>query len=217
MTSADCKEFYQLWLLSCENSAGSKSPCDSAIEMAYNDLIEYDMGLVAAALTYHRKTNEFPPTVANIVRIITDTSRIKSLHLSADEAWAECPVDERHSAVWTAQIGQAYYISEEVQGDLQAKRMAFKAAYDRIVNEAVRRGIRPQWVLSAGTDEVLKQEALQRAIDFGRITPSYAVNVAGYIPRAKTAQEALEYLSKTASSEKAKQAIYNLKLLLGAA
>lgn len=216
MTEHDFNNFKLLWLGTCEASANSKLPSDIAVTLIFDDLRDYSLDVIKAALAIHRKTNSFAPTPASIIAIVNDNSRIKALHLSADEAWALCPKSEADSVVWTAQIGKAYYIAQDAGGNETAKRMAFKAAYERVVNEAVRHGVKPHWVLSSGTDKMLKDRALQEAIELGRITPNYARQVAGYIQRAKTPSEAIAYIEKDASTEAAKQAIQNLKLLLGA-
>jgi hypothetical protein len=91
----------------------------------------------------------------------------------ANEAWAISlrSRDERDTVVWTQECAEAFAIASSVLegGDEVGARMAFKAAYERLV-EASRAAARPvQWIKSIGHDPTLREAPITEAVRAGRL------------------------------------------------
>lgn len=93
----------------------------------------------------------------------------------ADEAWALAvdTFDEAASVCVTEEILLAAAAAAPVweRGDRVGARMAFKAAYERLVAERRRQGQAPHWRLSLGWDPAQRTDAAQRAVAAGRLPP----------------------------------------------
>ena len=101
----------------------------------------------------------------------------------ADEAWAIAmrADDEAVTVVWTDEISQALTAARPVlaNGDEVGARMAFKAAYSRLVTKA-RKELRPvRWVASLGHDVAQREDALHQAVTQGQLP---APHVAALLP-----------------------------------
>lgn len=111
----------------------------------------------------------------------------------ADEAWAIAlqAQDENRTVVWNEDIATAAGIARPIldAGDEVGGRMAFKAAYIRIVKEA-RAALRPaRWMPSLGLDPTQREDALQRAVTAGLLP---APHVAGLLPPPTTENAAAD-------------------------
>ena len=93
---------------------------------------------------------------------------------SADEAWALGleTFDEAATVCVTDEILMASAAAAPVWeiGDKVGARMAFKAAYDRVVSERRVQGQRPRWQLSLGWDVARRALAAQAALAAGRLS-----------------------------------------------
>lgn len=101
----------------------------------------------------------------------------------ADEAWAIAmrADDEAVTVVWTEDIAAALSAARPIlaRGDEVGARMAFKAAYNRLVQKA-RSEFRPlRWVASLGHDIQQREEVLNSAVRLGQLP---APHVAGLLP-----------------------------------
>lgn len=101
----------------------------------------------------------------------------------ADEAWAIAmrADDEAVTVVWTDEISQALTAARPVlaRGDEVGARMAFKAAYGRLLTQA-RKELRPvRWVASLGHDVAQRDAVLQHAVELGQLP---APHVAALLP-----------------------------------
>lgn len=101
----------------------------------------------------------------------------------ADEAWAIAmrADDEAVTVVWTDDIAAALSAARPIlaRGDEVGARMAFKAAYNRLVQKA-RSEFRPlRWVASLGHDIQQREEVLNSAVRLGQLP---APHVAGLLP-----------------------------------
>lgn len=147
-----------------------------ALAMMANDLKEYSIELINAALVNVRKGKK-PFTLG---AIITEIDSLKpDGRLGADEAWAVYPHDEATSAVLTNEIAEAMQIARPLldEGDKIGARMAFKEAYTRIVNKNKNEGIAPKWFPSLGTDKNGREEVLKQAVQLGRLTQDHALSL----------------------------------------
>lgn len=114
----------------------------------------------------------------------------------ADEAWAvavQARLDDP-TVVWTRETAQAWAVASAVLelGDEVGARMAFKAAYERLVAEARRNGGPVQWEVSLGFDARLRQEALAQAVTRGQVSPERARQLA---PPEEVNQEVQQVVS----------------------
>jgi len=93
---------------------------------------------------------------------------------SADEAWALAlnALDESETVVWTDEAREAFSVARPVLegGDKVGARMAFKAAYERIISNARADKRRPAWDVSLGWDAQRREAVLQRAAIAGILT-----------------------------------------------
>jgi hypothetical protein len=142
-----------------------------AISMAFDLLKDHSINNVLGGLKAHcldPVRGQFPPKPADIIAQI---ERRMPQRVSADEAWTMLPHDESDTVVWTDEMAEAYSIAKK-EPDSTASRMAFRSAYDRIVERNKVQGIRPKWIYSVGWDTEKRCIALQAAIKQGRISAS---------------------------------------------
>lgn len=147
-----------------------------ALAMIANDLKEYPIGLINAALVNVRKGNK-PFTLG---AIITEIETLKpDGRLGADEAWAIYPHDEATSAVITNEIAEAMQVAYPIlqEGDKVGARMAFKEAYTRIVTKNKAEGVNPHWFPSLGSDKEGREHVLTQAVQLGRLTQDHALSL----------------------------------------
>jgi len=98
----------------------------------------------------------------------------------ADEAWAMLPMDESETVVMTEEMRDAWGIVRELieDGDRIAARMAFRDAYNRIVDKAKLDGKKPVWYASLGHDATRRDEVLAAAVRQGRLSEIHALSLA---------------------------------------
>jgi hypothetical protein len=99
-------------------------------------------------------------------------------HPNADEAWAIAilAADEANTVVWTEEIAGAYFRAASLlsgRGEETAARMAFKAAYDKLVTASRSAGLRTRWSATIGADESQRETALKEAVDAGKLALSW--------------------------------------------
>lgn len=102
---------------------------------------------------------------------------------AADEAWttALLALDESQTVIWTDETRQAFAIAKPCLDihDRVGARMAFKAAYDRLLADARARRTRVEWTASLGQDVECRRIALESAVLAGKIP---ATQAAGLLP-----------------------------------
>lgn len=163
MFDNDFQEFQKHWLACCQVAANSNRPNDFALNLIFEDLIEYPLEIVIYALRMHRKTDKFAPTVSDIERIIKDNYGLN--HPTADEAWAVVleSLDENKTVVWTQQMAEARAIAWNVyeESGLIAARMTFKEAYSRILKAT---HTPPRWDVCFGADKNDRIRVVEKAV-----------------------------------------------------
>lgn len=121
----------------------------------------------------------YPPTPAGILAQMTDAQA----WLAADEAWALCleSFDEAATVCVTDVILEAREAARPVwqDGDKIGARVAFRAAYERLVQTRRLEGRPVRWQLSVGWDAEGRERAALAAVAAGRLSSSA---VAGYLP-----------------------------------
>lgn len=121
----------------------------------------------------------FAPKPADVIARIADQDG----RPGADEAWAQCPLDEAVTTVWTDEARLAFFDGAYqvlADGDRIAARMAFKDAYQRHV-AAARRARRPvAWSVSLGHDVGGREAVLLSAVERGRLPREQVVGLLPY-------------------------------------
>ncbi|MFJ5320329.1 hypothetical protein [Pectobacterium parvum] len=145
------REFAEL--LKATLAVYGKDSSKSVIRLYWNAVGSFDIGLIRQALSQwitDPDQGRYAPKPADIIRNIQRLTGRPSW-VSANEAWAiALPAqDEANTLIWTAEIAQAWRVAEPIfsDGDRVGARMAFIAAYDRLVATAQSSGVLPQWTL----------------------------------------------------------------------
>ena len=153
-------------------------------KLYWEDLPARSFAQIEAAFHAHRRDPErgrFFPKPADLIakmQILRTDQRPE-----ADEAWALAldTFDEAATVCVTDEILAAVSASAPVwnSGDTVGARMAFKAAYGRLVSEGRANGQTPRWQLSLGWDAERRTVAAQDAVRSGRLT---AQQVRAHLP-----------------------------------
>ncbi|MGR9087308.1 MAG: hypothetical protein ACU841_09575 [Gammaproteobacteria bacterium] len=137
------------------------------LEIFWQLLQTYPLSAVEQAFRHHMRISRFFPTPAELISGLDDNNA----RLSADEAWALMPADESETVVWTDEMAEAHAVAFDLlaEGDTIGARMAFRAAYERLCREAIRQNRPVCWFVSLGHDKRKVAQALDRAVELGRI------------------------------------------------
>lgn len=142
---------------------------DGQVAMFFRAVAAHPIEAVQAALDAHVKDPQrgrFPPLPADVIAQIVGHAADDG-RPGADEAWATAlrGRDESVSIVWTAETAQAWDIARHVLalGDEVGARMAFREAYNRLVDDARRDRRRIDWRVSLGFDPAGRSAAIEQA------------------------------------------------------
>jgi hypothetical protein len=155
-------------------------PCSpNQIRLYFADLQRYTLRTIESALAaHHRDTTRgrFAPLPADLLAQI-ETAVANDGRPSEAEAWpmALRANDERHTVVWTAETAEAFGICRPVldAGDEVGARMAFKAAYSRLIAEARAKREPVRWSASLGHDQAQQDDTLRIAVEAGKLPAAY--------------------------------------------
>lgn len=140
---------------------------ENALAVMAKDLERYPLPAIEAALAKVRMSGRF--TLSAVAEAIAEQDG----RPGADEAWAIAvnASDESATVVWTEEIAEAFAAAKPVLdvGDKIGARMAFRAAYERIVEEARKAAAPTVWKVSLGFDSTKRVEALTRAVERKRL------------------------------------------------
>lgn len=154
----------------------------SAAAMLAEDLSSYPRPVLAAALSRVRTEHTGRLTPKAIIDRIDEAMG----RPAANEAWAIAvtALDERNTVVWTDEMAQAWDVARPIANgrDLVGARMAFIAAYERLVRTARDERRIPAVTVSIGWDGEGRAAAVEKAV------------LLGYLP-AEKAQEFLPALA----------------------
>lgn len=153
-----------------------------ALDVMVEDLVAYGVDAVRAALTRCRRECRGRMALADILDRLTAADG----RPDADEAWMTAlqAEDESATVVWSNETAQAFSIARpalEIRDKIGA-RMAFKAAYDRLVQDARERGEPAKWSASLGWDAEQRRNVQEAAVACNRLPASHA---AGLLPAPK--------------------------------
>lgn len=192
---------------------------DRALAKAFQVLSGYPLELVLKAIDAHcadRQRGQFPPKPADIIEQI-ERRNPGNDRPGADEAWLKTPPEE--SSYWATEemLGAWAVVAEEMNSerpDKIAARMAFKSAYERLVNDAKTHGRPVRWQLIRGTRNDNLEDAIREGVRLGYMPRQEADDLlrlecqknAGLVPLLEGAV--------ASHSEAAREAVAALKRLL---
>lgn len=155
----------------------------AAANMIVEDLEVYSFVDCCAALKKCRAEVKTRLTLSDIVTRINQHDG----RPTANEAWglALQSSDEMDTVIWTSEVATAYDAAKAIlnAGDKIGARMAFIAAYERVVESARATGAPAQWLASFGWDKELRERALASAVKLQRLTLDQA-KAHGYLSAA---------------------------------
>lgn len=151
---------------------------DGQATMFFRAVAAYPLATVQQAFDAHVKDQQrgrFPPLPADVIAQINGQAAADG-RPGADEAWATAlqARDEAASVVWTEETAQAWDTARRVLdlGDEVGARMAFRDAYNRLVEEARRQRKPIDWRASLGFDPAGRAEAIGAAEAAGLLAHS---------------------------------------------
>lgn len=153
-------------LLTAEYDLPAFSP--DRIAMWMNALSVFPRGSVTKSAENYMRTNKFKPQLADIVQGCM--TQVPNAWLSADEAWALMPKSEMDSCMLTDEAAQALAAASPLleAGDRVAARMAFRGAYERLVETAKVEGRQPKFFPSFGSEIAQRASMLGNAVKAGQ-------------------------------------------------
>lgn len=150
----------------------------AAAALMVRDLAVYPMDILEHALARVRTEHTGKLTPKAIIDRIDEVAG----RPTANEAWAMAmsAQDERNTVVWTQEASDAWAIAKPIadSGDTVGARMAFIAAYDRLVRTAREERRMPVVTVSLGWDEQLRAAALEKAVKAGYLSDRAALEYA---------------------------------------
>lgn len=187
-----------------------------ALEYMAKDLKQYQVDTVIEALNKLRRESKGRLTLAAIVEKIEELN--PDGRPKADEAWAMIPQDEYASSVMTQEMAEAMGIAQSLldDGDKIGARMAFRDAYNRIVDANKRNGVPVSWFPSLGWEKSGRIPVLAEAVRLGRLTQDHVLRLVApeeidtVLQLAGVKNRALE--NKTTQAER--ENIQKVKMLL---
>lgn len=176
MSEDDIPEFSAVLDETCRLlSRGTYTPDEANSTQWFRSLAAHPIDAVRAAFSAHVRDPQrgrFVPSPADILAQI-QAAKENDGRPGPEEAWAIAlrSNDEFATVVWTPEIAQAKQAAQVLLdiGDEVGARMAFREAYNRIVEQARSAGIPATWQESLGFDLVEREKALRAAAALGRI------------------------------------------------
>ena len=173
MNKIEQKDFIDMLQSTLEVYGSKLTPASVSIWIAV--MGKYNIGDVRDSLAMHIGSSSYAPKPSDLINIIN----ARDGRPSADEAWAMVPQNESVSAVLSQEMLTAMGSSQPLlnEGDAVAARMAFKAAYTRLVNEARATSRPAEWFPSLGDDKFGRQEVIKEAVRLGRLSVNHATKL----------------------------------------
>lgn len=138
------------------------------------DLDDYPEADVLAALARCRRELKHRLTLADIIERIDK----RDGRLGADEAWSKAllGLDEDSTVVLNDEISEAMAAARTIYqaGDEVGARMAFRSAYERLVQSNREKKVPVRWWVSLGCDQSRREQAVQDGIRQGLLASETA-------------------------------------------
>lgn len=198
MTNNDFEKFTLVWRATLEYY--NQQVTDGSLGLSFKNLQGYELADIERAINAHIQDTDrgrWSPKVSDIIGQIEKTQ--PDGRLPSDEAWSIAlqSFNEHATVVLNDEIAGALQAARDIyeEGDKVGARMAFKSAYERIVEQNRASGVSVHWWPSFGFDPQQRQAAIDEAIAVGRLPAPVDCNTGaiGYAPRAlETVGKALE-------------------------
>lgn len=167
LSSDDKQQLVEALCLTAE-AMGSVIAGSAAMMMA-EDLSDYSLPELGRALRACRREVKGRLSVSDIIQ----RCQAEDGRPGKDEAWSIGldSSDEYGTAVMTYEIQQAMASAKILidDGDNIGARMAFISTYERLVREARQINRPTEWIVSLGISKERRAEALQKAVQMGRL------------------------------------------------
>ena len=203
MRTEDKFRFHQL-LKSAMAIYGKDLSADT-MRAYWDALADYPIEAVEYGLTTHFTEGRFFPVPADIVGLVKKRMAKESNRPGVDEAWAMAlkANDESETVIWTEEMAEAFAIAHPLleEGDKIGARMAFKDAYNRITDGLF---LPAKWTVSLGYDKRKQAEAIESAVQLGRLSSDAA---AAYLPAPETAGPIAGLLTGTVQPEQVSESL----------
>lgn len=161
----------------------------AAAALLAEDLSSFDRATLAAAM--HRVRSEHAGRLTP--KVILDRVDEVLGRPAGNEAWAlaSLALDERATVVWTAEMDEAWAVAQPLaaRGDLVGARMAFLAAYERLMRTAREHRLPVAIRVSMGWDMEGRRQALEQAEQRGMLSPALAATFRQALPPPETAAQ----------------------------
>lgn len=191
MSPDDQQPFFEELDATCD-VIGCKVLSGAGKAMMFRDLERYPFELIQAALAAHRADKDrgqWAPSTANIEYQID--RRRRNAWLSADEAFARLTFDEAQPCLLNQVTAQALAVAaphmNQSRPDRNAARMAFRACYDRLVEQEKLERRPPQYFVSPGgsieEQDAVKAEGVRLGLlgsTWAPTTPALSYDAAGH-------------------------------------
>jgi hypothetical protein len=155
-----------------------RNASDFALDVWWQACQPYTVGQVSRALSLHAmdaQRGRFAPMPADMIAQLEGQAAHDG-RPGSNEAWGMAlrACDEAATVVWTTEMAQAWQACKPVfaLGDDVGARMAFREAYERLVQQARAARIPVQWLASLGWDAAQRDDVLREAALAGRIPMS---------------------------------------------
>jgi len=192
------------------------------LQIFFGALDRYSMEQVRSAMTEHIKNpdgGQFMPKAADVIKHINGFQALDG-RVEANEAWniALQSSDERDTVVWTDEIAIAMTACSEIlmQGDKVGARMAFIEAYRKACDAARGEGKPVHWYASLGSDSRMREGAIAKAVELGRLSASKYQNLLEHSNQPEASMQNLLTNTEKAAvgSEAAREALDELRGIL---
>lgn len=180
MRQNECEVFIDI-LSEYLDAMGFRPLSHGAQVLWWEAMLEYPLDRVKKALLEYAKSAAFPrpKTLAPADIIALMRKETESVWPTADEMWARAirAEDERNTVVWCEEAAMAYRSAAPIlasSGDHVAARMAFKGAYERLVQSAKAEHRPPRMLVSLGWDKEDRKAVVERSVQEGLLGSDYA-------------------------------------------
>lgn len=186
------------------------------LQLFWQALDGYSLEAVTKAFNAHVRTSRFMPTMADIFDLLAnDTPGLA--RPGADEAWLKTPPEEMSYWATDEMLGAWAVVAAEMHADRPDKiaaRMAFKSAYERLVNDAKAHGRPVRWQLIRGTRNDNLEDTIREGVRLGYMPRAEADDLLRIECRVNAGLVPLLEGAVASHSEAAREAVAALKRML---
>jgi len=165
--------FMELWKGVYESYG--KTITETTLLIFFDVLKEYEFEQIRSGMKMHLgdpKAGSFVPRPSDIIRNLQSSN--DDGHVCADVAWSMIPQNEHDSYVVTDQIMEAWGVALPLieSGDMQAARMAFRPAYEKILERVRKENKKVIWKATQGHNIEGREQAKQIANEKNKGMPN---------------------------------------------